>query len=332
MKTGPSALAIVTLLCLFPTAAAFGQTIQYNRYFTCGGERQSVASCFNDADTANCLVMYPDRPLHNGFEVQITEKRGDIIKKIQGCMGAGATLASTGNPAPGPAPSGGGSAGGRPANGAGGGPVFVLAPGGSAPQPDPSAVKARAANVDMTVLGVPLGQALTLALCRRQSITDLLFSGGTGYVPGQQFPCAESKTVSSGQIPNSATPAEISIDFPSGGCPSWSNPCEATGLVRSGVLLSIYIGTNGQTGDPTVSAQLRAKYGKPSVDTIVTFKNLYNYSAQFHQLEWNLPGLHVEYHPFLTDIDIGGVWFETETGHQLRAAGQAVQQKAEPKL
>jgi hypothetical protein len=333
MKIRPSALAIAFLLCLFPVAAAFGQTIQYNRYFTCGGERQSVASCFNDADTANCLVMYPDRPLHNGFEVQITETRGSIIKKIQGCMGAGATLASTGNPAPAPPrPANGAASGGPPSGGRAAGPMTVLAAGGPTPLPDPSAVKARAANVDMTVLGVPLGQPLTMALCRRQSITDLLFSGGTGYVPGQQFPCAESKTVSSGQIANSATPAEISIDFPDGGCPSWSNPCEATGLVRSGVLLSIYIGTNGQTGDPTVSAQLRAKYGKPSVDTVVTFKNLYNYSANFHQLEWNLPGLHVEYHPFLTDIDIGGVWFETETGHQLRAAGQAVQQKAEPKL
>jgi hypothetical protein len=32
--------------------------------------------------------------------VQEVENRGDVIKKIKGCMGASATLASTGHPAP----------------------------------------------------------------------------------------------------------------------------------------------------------------------------------------------------------------------------------------
>jgi len=325
MKLRPSALVIVALLWVFSTVVAFGQTIQYNRYFTCNGEREAVASCFDDSDAAHCLVMYPDRPLHNGFEVQITEIRGDLIKKIHGCVGPGATLASTGHPAPGSAP-----AGAAPAAPAG--PVPAIRPGGPAPQPDPSVAKARAAGVDMTVLGVPLGQPLALTLCQRLGVMDLLFSGGNGYARGQQFPCAGPKDQTNSQVANAATPAEVTIDFADGACPSWTSPCEATGLVRGGLLLSIYLGTNGQTGDAAASAQLRAKYGKPTTDTIVTFKNLYNYSAQFHQLEWNLPGLHVEYHPFLTDIDTGGLWIESETGHQLRASGQAVQQKQEPKL
>src|ERR1700732_5165579 len=103
MKIRPRSFFIVALISLFLIPVAFGQTIQFNKYFVCGGERIGVQSCFNDSDDAYCMVLYPDRPLRNGFEVQNTEKRGDVIKKIKGCMGAGATLASTGNPAPAPA-------------------------------------------------------------------------------------------------------------------------------------------------------------------------------------------------------------------------------------
>jgi len=182
MKIRPATLVIAAWVCILASAAAFGQTIQYNRYFTCSGERLAVASCFDDSDAAHCLVMYPDRPMHNGFEVQLTEIRSDLIKRIRACMGAGATLASTGHPAPGPA-SGPASAGAAPA-----GPVPAIKPGAPAPQPDPSAAKARAAGVDMTLLGVSVGQPLTISLCQRTGVLDMVFSGGNGYVRGQQFP------------------------------------------------------------------------------------------------------------------------------------------------
>jgi len=105
MKTRSAVLGILTLVGLCSSSVAFAQTVQFSRYFMCNGERLAVQSCFNDADDAKCMVLYPDRPLRNGFEVQNAERRGDVIAKIKGCVGPGATLASTGRPASRPAPS-----------------------------------------------------------------------------------------------------------------------------------------------------------------------------------------------------------------------------------
>lgn len=98
MKTKPAAIGIMVLSSLFLTEVTFAQTVPFSRYVKCNGERLAVLSCFNDDDQSNCMVVYPDRPLRHGFEVQEAEKRGDVIAKIKACLGPGATLTSTERP------------------------------------------------------------------------------------------------------------------------------------------------------------------------------------------------------------------------------------------
>ena len=321
MKIKPIFPAIAALVGMSFAPIAFAQTIQFNKNFTCNGERQSVASCFDDSDAAGCMVMYPDRPLRGGFTVQEVEKRGDVIKKIQSCMGPSATLASTGNPAP-AAPRT------APARAAAAAPKANTPP----PPPDPSVAKARAAGVDMTALGLQLGQGFSLPQCPQVSIGDVMgaiFGGSSG--PPPVYPCSQGQP---SQPYSFGLTLDQGIEIAPASCPNWvsTSPCAVSALVRNGLLLGVYLYTTGQNGDAAVSTALVAKYGKATQQIPVTFKNLYNYSAQFTKLVWTLPGLYVEYDPFTTDINQGQIYIETETGHQLRVAAQQTQQAAGPKL
>lgn len=335
MKMKPAVLAIAALVSLFPGAIAFAQTIQFQRYFQCNGERVAVDSCFNDGDNANCMVMYPDRPLHNGFEVQVIEKRGDVIKKIQSCVGRSATLASTGNPAP-----AGSASAPVPAS------ASAAQPASAAPvAPDPSVAKALAAGVDMTVLGIPLGEAFSMPHC--QAGNDLI-SQVTTMVQGdvdpaglmnqdQPTPCygANPTELVNGQS-YSGIPMDTVIKFSDDKCPTWLSGCEAYGMIRNGLLLAIYMDPENAAGPDITAAQLRAKYGKPIKDNTVTFNltyaNGYAYAKQVEQLEWDLPGLRVEYSPFMQETQRGMLRIETDTGYQDRLAEQAAQQAKQPKL
>jgi len=319
MKTSPARTAIAALLGLFFTPIAFAQTVQFNKTFVCNGEHQQVSSCYDDSDGAGCMVLYPDRPLRGGFTVQEVENRGDVIKKIKTCMGASATLASTGHPAP---------AAARTAPAA----TAAAAPKANTPPaaPDPSVAKARAAGVDVTALGLQLGQGFNMPECQQSSLADAfgaIFGGNTG--PPPVYPC------SAGAVAQPATfgmVMEQGVAIAQTACPGWVSPCTFPALVRNGLLQGVYIYTTGQTGDAAVAAALVAKYGKPTQQIPVTFKNLYNYSAQFTKLVWTLPGLYVEYDPFTTSINQGQLLIETETGHQIRTAAMQAQAAAGPKL
>jgi len=310
MKTATVSAAIAALICLSFGSAAFGQTIVFNKTFQCGAEHIAVQSCMNDSDDSYCMVMYPDRPLHNGFEVQQSQKRGDVIKMIQGCMGAGGTLASTGHPAPAPARS-------------------PAAKPNTSPPPDPSVAKAHAAGVDTTAIGLRIGETFSLPQCQQDVVATVgAILGMNAAPPPQKYPCLSAITNQNGASFNAT------VYFSQDQCPSWmtNNPCAASAMVRNGLLLGVYMFTTGQTGDAQASAEPKSKYGKPTQQQTVTFKNLYNYSAQFQQLNWSLPGLFVEYDPFLTDISQGEVQIETESGHQIRIAATPSQTIPEHKL
>jgi hypothetical protein len=321
MKTSPAVPAIAALFGLLLAPIAFAQTIQFDKSFMCSGEHQVVSSCFDDSDAANCMVMYPDRPLRGGFTVQEVENRSDVIKRIKSCMGPNATLASTGNPAPAPP---------RSAPAAATAPKAAPKPNTPPVAPDPSVAKARAAGVDMTLLGLQLGQAVNMPQCTETGIGDVLgaiFGGSSG--PPQTYPCTEN------EISQSYTFGmfmDKGIEVAPTSCPNWAVPCTLPSLIRNGLLLGVYMYTGGQPSDAAVTAALIAKYGKPSQQIPVTFKNLYGYSAQMTKLVWTLPGLYVEYDPTTNDINQGQIYVETETGHQLRLATMQSAQSAQPKL
>jgi hypothetical protein len=331
MKIKPAAVALAALLTVFPSAITFAQTIQFGRHFQCNGERVAIDSCFDDGDNAHCMVMYPDRPLHNGFEVQMTALRGDVIKMIRSCVGPAATLASTGNPAPASAP----GAASRP-NAAAASPA-----GGPPPPPDPSVATARAAGVDMTVLGIPLGEAFALPHCQRGndlvSQVDNMVNGDVDPAglldQNQPTPCygANPTELQNGQS-YAWMPVDTVIKFSDDKCPSWLSGCTAYGMLRNGLLLAIYMDPENGTGEDVTAKQLRAKYGKPTKENNQTFQNAYGVSVQVDQLFWELPGLHVEYSPLIAQTQRGMLRIETETGYQIRLAAQKAVEDKQPKL
>jgi hypothetical protein len=314
MKIKPALLGLVAFIFSLPGTLVFGQTIKFDSTFKCNNERVSVSSCFDDSDEALCSVYYPDRPLHNGIMVPETQKRGDVIKMIKACMGPGATLASTGNPAPASAPS-------RPATTSA---APAAKPATPPPPPDPSVAKARAAGIDLTVLGVPLGQAVALSPCQELDPFSAIFSGQS-YANGQKFPCIQQNAQSASGVEN-----EI-INFSQDQCPSWVSGCSVTATVRNGLLLAIYMKTTGYLNDPAPQA-LRDKYGKPTKDTPQKL-NTANAGVMMtlDTLEWDLPGLRVEYNPIITYTSaqlVGAntnpiVRFETDSGYQMRTSTSA---------
>lgn len=91
------------VLYLFTMSAFSGtdQELQYNHEYACNKERVVVGHCRRDSDFPGqvptvdaenyCLVYYPDRPKQGGFDVQISELRNDVLKKLQACGALGAS-------------------------------------------------------------------------------------------------------------------------------------------------------------------------------------------------------------------------------------------------
>lgn len=88
---------IFTIAVLFAPVATAQSTPQLRNHFPykCSGERIVITRCRHDSDMPGyppttpqqdyCAVVYPDRPLHNGFTVETVELRGDVIRKLQAC-------------------------------------------------------------------------------------------------------------------------------------------------------------------------------------------------------------------------------------------------------
>ena len=70
-----------------PAAQSAG-TLHMNSYYTCSGERVAVLRCRSDADDGYCSVQYPDRKsaATGGMTPELAERRGDLVKKLQGCQ------------------------------------------------------------------------------------------------------------------------------------------------------------------------------------------------------------------------------------------------------
>ena len=84
-----------------------GEPLQYNHDYRCNGERIVIGRCRDKADTSDCQVYYPDRPLHNGLMVQPIERRGDIIRRLAQCAAPAQVAATLRRTVPAPGAEGG---------------------------------------------------------------------------------------------------------------------------------------------------------------------------------------------------------------------------------
>jgi len=189
---------------------------------------------------------------------------------------------------------------------------------------DPSIAKARAANVDTKVLGLPLGEPLHVPKCE-SLVLETTCTGN---------PNPLLKLLGMEEDPNRG--GTISLNLGEDACPSWVQNCSASLLIYDGLLVAIEMKTKGHNVNQAVARDLRAKYGPPTSVKPVTVTPRVGNPYKAANLEWLLPGLHVIYEEFLkgenegevADTDTGWVGMETEAAYQRRLA----KEKAKPKV
>lgn len=216
--------------------------------------------------------------------------------------------------------------------------------------PDPSVAKAKAAHIDNTVLGLAIGEALHIPPCAAVraagsqgqagglgAISSMIQQSGLQGQPVTAICHSEEMdmTALASALTQQSRGSNTAIKFPPDKCPDWMAQCIVYGNVQGGLLESIYVNV-GQSGpsDQTVADQLRHKYGTPTSARVDHYKNNYGNSVDMVDLEWVLPGLHIEYRPTLLDQGTSNRWAlraETETSYQHKAAeGRRSEQAKQP--
>lgn len=188
-------------------------------------------------------------------------------------------------------------------------PVPQLAAAASAkgPSPDPSIAKAKAAKMDTTVFGLELGQPLSLPTC-------------TGVLKGTNNPtCVYDSGAGTGlaildyltsMIPSDqaqkADPNVMQIQLDDDHCPAWLwVGCQAEVLLHDGVLVAVAVSTNGRKVENLVNAELRAKYGPPTIIQSGTITPDIGNAFEVKEPVWTGKGIRVEYQIVLHNDQIG---------------------------
>lgn len=205
---------------------------------------------------------------------------------------------------------------------------------GTSTNADPSIAKAKAAGVDTKVFGVPLGEPLSLPLCatsnglerETRSLKDIDFLGVFRGVQTSTTCQSEMAFVSS-KFGGKAADRYIMLSKDS--CPDWAF-CAVEAALHKGKLAGVAVMILAGVGEDTVGNQLRAKYGKPTRKETAQYQNEYGARYEVGELEWVLPGLHVEYKP--GPKGGGVVAIMTETGYKALKAKEVVQEAQQPKL
>ena len=193
-----------------------------------------------------------------------------------------------------------------------------------APGIDPSIAKARAANIDTKVYGLQLGEQLRLPTCPESPWVfkdhPTCFYEDPGII----------KEIGSmlGDAPDRKTNEIWKLVYVQKGP-------RAEVLFYNGLLVALKIDTEGINDEPQRAKELREKYGPPTLVKPFTYTPRIGNTLKANDLEWRLPGLHVEYRAVLKkpdsseviSVDGGSIYVETETAYQRRLAKEKEQEK-----
>lgn len=187
--------------------------------------------------------------------------------------------------------------------------------------PDPSIAKARAANVDTTVFGLQLGEPLRLPTCA--SMFDV---PTTCFYEDDDF--AKEIGEALGGAPARNPRERWRLVFVHKGP-------KVDALLYDGLLAAVKFETGGINADPQWAKELREKYGPPTLVRPFTYTPRIGNTLKANDLEWRLPGLHVEYNAVLKKpnstevitVDGGSVYVEAEAAYQRRLAKEKEQEK-----
>ncbi len=199
---------------------------------------------------------------------------------------------------------------------------------------DPSIPKAVAAHVDTKVYGVQLGAPLKLPTCP-SAYGDL---PETCFYEGEQDAFSKELEATAAALFGSARDRDPHDE--------WKmvyvhNGPKADVLLHDGLVAAIRLGTNGINDVDLTTKNLREKYGPPTSVKPFTYTPRVGNILKASDLEWRLPGLHVEYSAVLkrsgalaepVSINEGYIYVETETAYQRRVAKEKEQENNRTKM
>ncbi|HEY1471869.1 MAG TPA: hypothetical protein VGF61_22715 [Candidatus Acidoferrum sp.] len=194
---------------------------------------------------------------------------------------------------------------------------------------DSSIAKARAANIDTTVFGLQLGEPLRLATCAGPS--SLFQDHPTCFYEDSGI--AKGIGTMLGSVPDPNTIENWRLVFVHKGP-------RAEVLLYDGLLAAVKFETGGINDEPQRARDLREKYGPPTLVKPFTYTPRIGNTLKANDLEWRLPGLHVEYSAVLKKpnssevitVDGGSIYVETEAAYQRRLAKEKEQAKGKTKM
>lgn len=209
--------------------------------------------------------------------------------------------------------------------------------GGASGKPDPAIAKAKAAGVDTTVFGVPLGEPLSLPYCanlkqKKRHFSDDIDVGAALQGASTETTCQFEFCLGDGiafVFGAKRNPAARCIHLAKNACPNWAF-CQVNAMLGEGRLGVVSITLQKGASPDYVAKQLRAKYGNPARRETMRYQNDYGAQLKLDDLEWLLPGLHVKFSP---NPEGGGVVVvETETGRMHRERASESAEASQPKL
>jgi hypothetical protein len=211
------------------------------------------------------------------------------------------------------------------------------------------------AHIDVSVLGVKLGEPLRYPPCKDEMNGAALFSGLAGVGHGGSETCVgdASANMATGlmgfaqAIAGVKNPAAlegvqvVNVKLADAKCPMWmkaGGACFLLVSVKDGLALGAsFMPGADASSRAAVEKQLRSKYAAPHQPTrgdeisCVTLKTG-NTVQNAPILIWSVPGLHVTYTPAGNDCLRGKVEVETAYLYGLKTKGQAEQEQSETKI
>ena len=165
---------------------------------------------------------------------------------------------------------------------------------------DPDVVRAKAAKVDTSVLGMELGEPLPFRAC-----PFMVLNLGEN--------CVEDRAENAGlfgAIMGTITsqvkvdPEIRTIHLIEDSCPSWA-VCAVYARVHDGKVVGVYILTKGRNVEKSTTNELISKYGRPIGFSVSTITPDVGNPFKVNSPEWLLAGIHVEYE-VIQKMDDGG--------------------------
>ena len=234
-------------------------------------------------------------------------------------------------PAPSRECSGGGS-------GAGAGTMTAQAATGQPNVHDELLKKARAAGVDTAVLGLRLGEPVTLPLCPESGLFGPILSAGVTEtcIRNDQELMALAREMSialTGQdVPVSF---DLTIDMPSDKCPDWLSGCSIQGHLVDGKLVSVLVLTTGLNVQDEVAAALLKKYKDSTTrGTYHWVNDVTGDEVDSHDIYWDLTGVNVHFRGYTGGQrdGVGSILIETDAVTRDREAAEKARQQEKQQL